>query len=98
MIFNLGMSFDFGEVDIENIPLPAYMLVDYIRVYQDPEKINVGCDGSPDYNTSQWIACHRNDYMTNSADKILFAACESSGLVRGLGALLGTLVAAVALM
>lgn len=76
MIFNLGMSKDFGEVDIENLQFPAEMDIDYIRVYQRPDKVNVGCN-PPDYPTSQWIACHKNDYMTNADDEILFDECLS---------------------
>lgn len=42
---NLGMSFNFGgTIDFEHLELPAVMLVDYVRVYQDPDHINVGCD------------------------------------------------------
>ncbi len=31
---NLGMSTNFGEVDLDHLTFPAVMLVDYIRVYQ----------------------------------------------------------------
>ncbi len=35
-----------------NCPL---LQIDYVRVYQDPEAINLGCS-PPDYPTAQWIA------------------------------------------
>lgn len=77
MIFNLGMSKDFGEVDIDNLPFPSYMMIDNIRVYQRPDKVNVGCN-PPGFKTSQWIACNKEKYITNKEDEVLFAACESA--------------------
>lgn len=77
MIFNLGMSKDFGEVDIENLPFPSTMEIENVRVYQRPNKVNVGCN-PPDYPTEQWIACHKERYMTNSDDEILMGTCNSS--------------------
>ncbi|KIY69736.1 glycoside hydrolase family 16 protein [Cylindrobasidium torrendii FP15055 ss-10] len=44
LIANLGMSRNFGEVDLEHLQFPAIMSIDYIRVYQDPGEINIGCD------------------------------------------------------
>jgi beta-glucanase (GH16 family) len=79
MIFNLGMSRDFGEVDIENLPFPSYMMIDYLRVYQRPDQVNVGCN-PPDYPTAQWIACNKKDFMTNPDDEILFETCESESV------------------
>lgn len=38
------MSYNFGDVDIDTIEFPARMFVDYIRVYQRSDEINVGCD------------------------------------------------------
>lgn len=51
---NLGMSTNFGPVDLENLPFPATMKVDYIRIYQDPDNINYGCDPD-DFPTSAYI-------------------------------------------
>ncbi|GBE78036.1 beta-glucan synthesis-associated [Sparassis latifolia] len=58
IIVNLGMSKNFGTVDLEHLPFPATMSIDYIRVYQDPSKINVGCDPK-DFPTAAYI----NQYM-----------------------------------
>eukprot|EP00775_Hariotina_reticulata_P006745 gene6745-6965_t len=41
---------------------PAVMSVDYVRVWQAPGAINVGCD-PPDLPTREWIACHRDEYL-----------------------------------
>ena len=84
MIWNLGMSQDFGEVDIENLPFPSYMMIDYIRVYQRPEKMNVGCS-PPDMPTSQWINCHKNLFKTSNKDDILFGPCTSGAAARMVG-------------
>ena len=54
MIVNLGMSSNFGFVDIEHLTFPAYMRVDYIRVYQPENAINVGCDPA-EFPTAEYI-------------------------------------------
>lgn len=51
---NLGMSTNFGNVDLKHLTFPATMSVDYIRVYQDPNAVNVGCD-PPDFPTAAYI-------------------------------------------
>lgn len=48
------MSANFGFVDIEHLTFPAIMRVDYIRVYQRSDSINVGCD-PPDFPTKAYI-------------------------------------------
>ncbi|EJF66804.1 glycoside hydrolase family 16 protein [Dichomitus squalens] len=58
LIANLGMSTNFGFVDIEHLKFPTTMKVDWIRVYQDPDNINVGCDPS-DFPTAAYI----NEYL-----------------------------------
>ncbi|PSS37604.1 hypothetical protein PHLCEN_2v531 [Hermanssonia centrifuga] len=44
IIANLGMSTNFGPVDVDHLTFPTTMKIDYIRVYQDPDNINYGCD------------------------------------------------------
>ncbi|GAA5839457.1 hypothetical protein JCM11251_002731 [Rhodosporidiobolus azoricus] len=44
IILNLGLSENFGYVDLENLEFPAKMRVDYVRVYQDPDYIDITCD------------------------------------------------------
>ena len=84
VIFNLGMSESFGTVDLENLAFPSYMMVDYIRVYQRADKLNVGCS-PPDYPTEQWIACHKDRYMTSAEDEILVTARCKSGAAAAAG-------------
>lgn len=48
------MSHNFGYVDVEHLTFPTAMKVDYIRVYQDPDLINIGCDPS-DFPTKAYI-------------------------------------------
>jgi beta-glucan synthesis-associated protein KRE6 len=43
MIINLGMSNNFGNVDLGHLPFPVHMYVDYIRVYQRKDEVNIGC-------------------------------------------------------
>ncbi|KAJ3784212.1 glycoside hydrolase family 16 protein [Lentinula aff. detonsa] len=58
LIINLGMSENFGEVDLEHLTFPNHLKVDYVRVYQDPSNINIGCDPT-DFPTAAYI----NEYM-----------------------------------
>ena len=44
IIVNLGMSKNFGNIDFDHLVFPAQMRVDYIRVYQDVDAINIGCN------------------------------------------------------
>ena len=44
IIINLGMSRNFGFVDVDHLTFPATMQVDWVRVYQDPDRKNIGCD------------------------------------------------------
>lgn len=55
---NLGMSENFGTPDLADLTFPNHMRVDYIRVYQDPDNINIGCDPK-DFPTQAYI----NQYM-----------------------------------
>lgn len=41
---NLGISENFGFVDYDNLAFPSTLRVDWIRVYQDPNNVNIGCD------------------------------------------------------
>ena len=54
MIANLGISEGFGKVDTTNLTFPTTMLVDYIRIYQRSDSINIGCDPI-DFPTAQYI-------------------------------------------
>ncbi|KAI0348533.1 beta-glucan synthesis-associated protein [Trametopsis cervina] len=61
LIANLGMSTNFGPVDLEHLQFPTTMRIDYIRVYQDPSNINVGCDPK-DFPTEAYINTYIEAY------------------------------------
>lgn len=59
MILNLGISPNFGFIDFEHLTFPTVMSVDYVRVYQNPDNINIGCepDGFPTQSyIKQWVS------------------------------------------
>jgi hypothetical protein len=43
-----------GHIDFDQLTLPAYMKIDWIRVYQYEDDMNFGCD-PPNYPTSNYI-------------------------------------------
>ncbi|KAG0709871.1 glycoside hydrolase family 16 protein [Suillus ampliporus] len=61
IIMNLGMSTNFGPVDLENLPFPVHMRVDYIRVYQPSNARNIGCDPK-DFPTEDYINTYIEAY------------------------------------
>jgi beta-glucanase (GH16 family) len=54
IIMNLGMSKNFGTVDLEHLTFPTTMRIDYVRVYQPSDSINIGCDPT-DFPTGAYI-------------------------------------------
>ncbi|KJA25874.1 glycoside hydrolase family 16 protein [Hypholoma sublateritium FD-334 SS-4] len=58
LIANLGMSENFGTVDLTNLVFPTKMRIDWIRVYQPSDSINIGCDPT-DFPTAAYI----NEYL-----------------------------------
>ncbi|KAF8901945.1 glycoside hydrolase family 16 protein [Mucidula mucida] len=62
LIANLGMSYNFGSIDLDDMVFPVYMLIDYVRVYQDPNNINLGCD-SDDFPTAEYISTYQEAYV-----------------------------------
>jgi hypothetical protein len=54
MIINLGMSENFGTVDLEHLTFPNHLRVDYVRVYQPMYKVNIGCSPT-DFPTESYI-------------------------------------------
>ncbi|KAF8897828.1 glycoside hydrolase family 16 protein [Infundibulicybe gibba] len=61
LIVNLGMSKNFGEVDFNHLTFPNHLRVDYIRVYQPPDAINIGCDPKS-FPTLDYINAHIEAY------------------------------------
>ncbi|KAJ8509418.1 hypothetical protein ONZ45_g8416 [Pleurotus djamor] len=62
IIANLGMSTNFGNVDLEHLIFPATMRVDWIRVYQPKDALNIGCDPK-DFPTANYINTYIDAYM-----------------------------------
>ncbi|EPQ60516.1 beta-glucan synthesis-associated [Gloeophyllum trabeum ATCC 11539] len=63
IIANLGMSTNFGDVDLDHLTFPTTMSIDYIRVYQPKNAINIGCDPE-DFPTQAYI----NQYLRAYTD------------------------------
>lgn len=62
IIFNLGMSTGFTTVDIDALTFPAYLRVDYIRIYQ-PKGQGMTTSCSPDdWPTAEYIENHIEAY------------------------------------
>ncbi|KAE9409963.1 glycoside hydrolase family 16 protein [Gymnopus androsaceus JB14] len=62
LLINLGMSTNFGTVDLEHLTFPNHLRVDYVRVYQDPSNLNVGCDPD-DFPTADYINTYLEGYQ-----------------------------------
>jgi hypothetical protein len=65
IIANLGMSNNFGNVDLGHLPFPVHLQVDYVRVYQPKNAVNIGCNPrnfpTQDYiNEYVWLAVLEN--------------------------------------
>ncbi|KAJ7640711.1 beta-glucan synthesis-associated protein [Mycena polygramma] len=61
ILANLGISHAFGFVDFEHLVFPATMRIDWVRVYQHPDKINIGCD-TPEKPTAAYIDTYAEAY------------------------------------
>ncbi|KAF9542499.1 beta-glucan synthesis-associated protein SKN1 [Agrocybe pediades] len=61
IIANLGLSLGFGDVDFEDLIFPSTMSIDYIRVYQPADAVNVGCDPD-DFPTTKYIETFQEAY------------------------------------
>ncbi|KAF4619651.1 hypothetical protein D9613_005269 [Agrocybe pediades] len=71
IIINLGMSKNFGAIDFEHLNFPTTLKVDYVRVYQDMNHINIGCDPKA-FPTMEYInnniAVYTNPNLTTWKD------------------------------
>lgn len=55
MIINLGMAQNFQAVKFSQLTFPAYLQVDYVRVYQkDGQNDRISCDPA-DHPTKDYI-------------------------------------------
>ncbi|KAH9969089.1 beta-glucan synthesis-associated protein [Russula dissimulans] len=71
IIANLGISPSFGKIDFDHLTFPTTMRIDYIRIYQPSDQVNIGCDpnGYPtaDY-IAQFIEAYDNPLLTTWQD------------------------------
>ncbi|KAJ7573871.1 beta-glucan synthesis-associated [Mycena floridula] len=75
IIANLGMSNNFGgSPDFDNLVFPAIMSIDWVRVYQPKNAINVGCDPES-FPTQAYI----NEYLEAYTNPLLTTWAENSG-------------------
>ncbi|EDR01855.1 glycoside hydrolase family 16 protein, partial [Laccaria bicolor S238N-H82] len=71
LIANLGLSNGFGTVDLEHLTFPTTMRIDWIRVYQPTNAINVGCDPvnfPTEAYINQYIEAYTNPNLTTWRD------------------------------
>lgn len=61
LIINLGMSKNFGAIDFKHLTFPNHLRVDYVRVYQKPNGMNIGCDPKH-FPTADYIKRHIEAY------------------------------------
>ncbi|KAJ8515335.1 hypothetical protein ONZ45_g7216 [Pleurotus djamor] len=61
ILVNLGMSKNFGHVDLDHLTFPVHMRVDYVRVYQLKHSINIGCSPK-DFPTEDYITRYSEAY------------------------------------
>ncbi|EGW31666.1 uncharacterized protein SPAPADRAFT_62281 [Spathaspora passalidarum NRRL Y-27907] len=61
LIMNLGISNNWAYIDWNSLNFPVTMSIDYVRVYQPKDQINVGCDPD-DFPTYDYIQEHLNIY------------------------------------
>jgi hypothetical protein len=65
IIANLGISKNFGFVDFEHLTFPSSMHIDYVRVYQPSDAVNIGCDPK-DFPTQAYI----NSYVSSFGPQV----------------------------
>lgn len=65
LIMNFGISNSWAYIDWTALLFPLTFRIDYVRVYQPEDEINVTCD-PPDYKTYDYIQKHLNAYMNNN--------------------------------
>lgn len=61
IVMNLGISNNWAYIDWPSIQFPNMMHIDYVRIYQPLDEINMTCDPE-DYPTYEYIESHLNAY------------------------------------
>ncbi|KAF9443205.1 glycoside hydrolase family 16 protein [Macrolepiota fuliginosa MF-IS2] len=63
IVLNLGISPNWQTINTDSMMFPSEFLIDYVRVYQRKDQINVGCD-PPEFPTAKYIQDHIQAYMS----------------------------------
>ncbi|WFD31205.1 hypothetical protein MSPP1_002239 [Malassezia sp. CBS 17886] len=61
ILFNLGIAASFTYVNWPLLEFPTHLKVDYVRVWQDEDNVNIGCDPD-DFPTAEYIKKHLDAY------------------------------------
>lgn len=61
IILNLGISTSWVYIDWPSLVWPSILRIDYVRIYQPKDQINVGCD-PPSHPTYKYIQDHLDIY------------------------------------
>ncbi|KAH8822987.1 glycoside hydrolase family 16 protein [Flagelloscypha sp. PMI_526] len=87
LIMNLGMSQNFGTFDPTELTFPATMKVDWIRVYQEEDQMNIGCSPK-DFPTEAYISryseAYTNPNLTTWTDSRAVGGFEQTVPLNGL--------------
>lgn len=62
MVLNLGISKNWAYIDFPSIKFPVEMEIDYVRIYQPSDQINLSCDPD-DFPTADYIDQHPKAYL-----------------------------------
>lgn len=65
LIMNLGLSTSWSKVNVSTIQFPVYMDIDYVRIYQPKDTLNLTCDPK-NFPTKEYIDNHFNAYSNSN--------------------------------
>ena len=66
LVFNMGLSYMWNQdLNTDELQLPSKFLIDYIRIYQPKDAIEMTCDPK-DYPTDDYIRNHKNAYENSN--------------------------------
>ncbi|EGW31664.1 uncharacterized protein SPAPADRAFT_140433 [Spathaspora passalidarum NRRL Y-27907] len=68
IVMNLGISNNWAYINWPALTFPSTMRIDYVRVYQPEDQVNIGCD-PPGYPTFDYIEQHLNIYSDANITK-----------------------------
>lgn len=65
LVFNLGLSPTWMDIDFSSVEFPATFEIDYVRIYQPHGQHQITCDPD-DYPTSEYINNHLKAYLNSN--------------------------------